>query len=80
MGINYDSALGKAKEYWGQIDYVREYDDAFVFSKKGDESFGGHGPVVVMKGDGKVINYVAYITSSSAALVGEGDAESYGAS
>lgn len=80
MGINYDSALGKAKEYWGQVDYVREYDDAFVFSKKGDESFGGQGSVVILKGDGRVINYVAYITSSSAPLIGEGDADSYTAS
>ena len=80
MGINYDSALGKAREHWDQVDYVREYNDAFVFSKKGDESFGGQGLVVVLKGDGRVINYVAYITSSSAALVGEGDAESYDAS
>lgn len=72
MGIGFDSALSKAKEYLDQVDYVCEYSDAYVFSKKDDESLGGPGPVVVLKEDGKVINYVAYITSDATPLIDEG--------
>lgn len=72
MGIGFDLALNKAKEYWDQVDYVCEYSDAYVFSKKDDKSLGGPGPVVVLKEDGKVIDYMAYITSGAAPLVSEG--------
>lgn len=43
--------IQQGKGHCDQVDYVREYSDAFVFSKKDGESFGGNGPVVVLKGD-----------------------------
>ena len=35
--------------------------DAFVFSKKGDLSFGGNGPVAVVKESGECINYISFL-------------------
>lgn len=58
--VSFDEARDKALECWDEIDYFEEEPDAFIFSKKDDMSFGGSGPVVVLKASGRCINMVDY--------------------
>ena len=71
--MNFEEAKKKAKELRKDIDYCQEYEDAYIFSKKDDNSFGGQGPVVILKENGKAINMVAYCNMSDADLVREAD-------
>jgi hypothetical protein len=59
--ITYEEALEKARECWDEVNFCMDQTDAFVFSKKGDMSFGGNGPVAVLKESGDCINYVAFL-------------------
>ncbi len=59
--ITYEEALAKAKRCWSDVDYVTDQTDAYVFSKKDDFSFGGNGPVAVLKNSGECINYIAFL-------------------
>ena len=59
--IIYEEALKKARECWSEVDYSMDQTDAFVFSKKGDLSFGGNGPVAVIKKTGECINYISFL-------------------
>lgn len=59
--ITYDEALKKALECCDEFNYFLDQTDAFVFSKKGEMSFGGIAPVAVLKDSGKCINYVAFL-------------------
>lgn len=59
--VSYAEAVEAARKCWDQIDYVEEEPDAFIFSKKDDFSFGGNGPVVVLKDSGRCINMVNYL-------------------
>lgn len=61
MAISFEEALRMAVRCWDEVDYVTEYEDAYVFSRYDDMSFGGNSPVVVMKATGEVINLVAYL-------------------
>lgn len=61
MAVGFSEALAVAKKCWDEVDYCTEYQGAFVFSKLDDMSFGGNGPVAVLKEDGRPINYVAFI-------------------
>ena len=63
MAVTYEEALRIAVSCWAEVDYVTEYEDAFVFSRYDDMSFGGNSPVVVMKATGETINFVAYLDS-----------------
>lgn len=59
--VDYEKALSIAKGQWEEIDYFQEQENAFIFSKKDDQSFGGSGPVVVLKDTGECLNMPAYI-------------------
>lgn len=59
--ITYEQALKKALACSDEFNYCVERTDAFVFSKKDDMSFGGNGPVAVLKESGECINYVAFL-------------------
>lgn len=63
--IEFSEAKRLALSCWGEVDYCMEYADAFIFSKKDDLSFGGNGPVVVLKANGRCINMVSYIEDMS---------------
>ena len=60
--LDYDDALELAKECWEEIDYFRETENAFIFSKQDDLSIGGCGPVVVLKLGGDCLNMPAYLS------------------
>jgi len=62
--VDFHDAMTLAKSCWSEVDYCEEYDDAYIFSKRGDMSFGGNGPVVVLKATGECINMVSYIDES----------------
>ena len=64
--ITYEEALRIAVNCWDEVDYVTEYEDAYVFSRYDDMSFGGNSPVAVMKADGRAINFVAFLDSGCA--------------
>lgn len=49
-----------ARGQWSEVDYFTEYPSAFVFSVKDDLSFGGNGPVVVLKQSGRCTNFVDF--------------------
>ena len=59
--VSFTEAVERARGCWDQVDYVVEEPDGFIFSKKDDFSFGGNGPVVVLKNDGRCINMVDYL-------------------
>lgn len=60
--LNMQKALMMAKERLPQADYCVEYTDAYVFSIKGEISFGGNtAPVVVMKKTGEIMGMTAYV-------------------
>lgn len=66
--IGYEDALKKAKKLKGNIDNCREFSDAYVFGSHADDfSFGGDGPVVILKNSGRAINMVDYTQSSESA-------------
>ena len=66
MAITYEEALQIAVKYWDEVDYVTEYEDAYVFSRFDDMTIGGMGPFAVMKTDGRVLIFVAYLDSGRA--------------
>ena len=71
--IDYKRALDIARDQWDEIDYFQEQDKAFIFSKKDDRSFGGNGPVVVLKDTGECLNMPAYICEGlSSPTINEG--------
>ena len=59
--ISFEKAVSLAKKCWDEVDYVTEYPEAYSFSKFGDMSIGGNGPVVVLKADGRCINFVDFL-------------------
>lgn len=59
--VDYKKAKALALSCWSEVDYCTEYENAFVFSKMDDMSFGGNSPVVVLKATGRCINMVSYI-------------------
>ena len=59
--ITYDEALNKALQCCDEFNYFLDQTDAFVFSKKGEMSFGSVAPVAVLKDSGECINYVAFL-------------------
>ena len=62
--VSYESALKKAKQLKKNIDHCMEYERAYSFSSKEDEfSFGGDGPVVILKENGEAINFVSFVGS-----------------
>lgn len=72
MAVGFDEALAIAKSHWGEVDYCTEYEAAYSFSKKDDMSFGGNSPVVVMKEDGRAVNFVAFIDMGASDPIREG--------
>lgn len=58
--VNFKEALDIARGQWSEVDYFTEYPDAFVFSVKNSFEFGGNGPVVVLRQDGRCVNYVDF--------------------
>lgn len=60
--VAYEEAVKLAKGCWSEVDYVTEFPSAYMFSKFGDRSFGGNGPVVVLKDTGRCVNYVSFET------------------
>ena len=71
--ISYEDAFRKAKKLKGNIDNCREFSDAYVFASHADDlSFGGDGPVVILKDSGRAINMVDYTQrSENAELIRE---------
>lgn len=66
MMMTYEKALKKAKKLKPNIDNCMEYSDAFVFGSHADDmNFGGDGPVVILKKNGKAINMVDYLDGSA---------------
>ena len=69
--ITFEEAKKKALGLRKDVDTCRENKDAFVFSKKNDVSFGGDGPVAILKGNGRAINMVDYCDISDAEFIQE---------
>ena len=58
----FNEALGIAREWNDEYDYCIEYENAFVFSKRDERSFGGfNSPVAVLKTDGSCASFVSVI-------------------
>ena len=72
MAVDFSKAVGIAKECWDEVDYCTEYASAYVFSKMDDMSFGGNGPIAVMKTDGRPISFVAFLGSGAGEPLREG--------
>lgn len=71
--INKEDAMKVAKEYWDEIDYCTEYENAYLFSKKDHMAFGGPGPVAITKSDGTMLNMTYFVDSYNAGeVVSEG--------
>ena len=62
--VGYREARELARKRWSEVDYATEYPDAYAFSKKNDFSFGGNGPVVVLKEDGSCVNFLYFLEES----------------
>ena len=78
--VGYEEALSIARGCCAEVDYVTELPGAFVFSKRDDMSFGGNGPVVVLKEDGRAVNYVSFeMDGPDMAVVREGYIAGFGA-
>ena len=77
MGITYDAAHKTAKKLWSEIDYCTEYDNAYVFSKKDDMSFGGNGPVVILKNSGEALDFTYYLDNLSGKYMREFAVDAY---
>lgn len=69
--MNYEAAKKKALKLRPDIDICREHTDAFIFSVKDDISFGGDGPVVILKENGRAINMADYLDDFSGEFVKE---------
>lgn len=67
--VTYEEALQLATARRSDVDYCTEHEDAFVFSKMDELSFGGNGPVVVLKATGECINMPAYLVGMGATSV-----------
>lgn len=60
--MNYEAALKKAKRLKPNIDRCAEYETAYSFSSSADDfTFGGDGPVVILKDSGEAINFVDFL-------------------
>ena len=71
--MNFEEAKKKAKKLRKDVDFCQEYEDAYIFSKKDDVSFGGQSPVVILKENGEAISMVAYCNMPDAEFVQEVD-------
>ena len=79
--VDYKKAKELALACWSEVDYCSEREDAFIFSKFGDLSIGGNGPVVVLKESGRCINMPAYLCFMGAtSVVREGYIKDLGSS
>ena len=59
--ITYEEALAKAKSLKPNIDNCGEYEKGYIFgSHEDDESFGGDGPVVILKETGEAVNILEF--------------------
>lgn len=58
--ISYDLAKRKALELNGGVNECYEFDNAYRFLDKNDDSTGDKS-VIILKEDGKALNYVNYI-------------------
>lgn len=71
--IGKSEATAKAKKHWNGINYCTEYENAYLFSKKNDRSFGGPGPVAVLKDTGEMVNMTYFVDKvDRGKLVSEG--------
>lgn len=62
--MNYETALKKARRLKPNIDHCTEYEKAYSFSSRADEfTFGGDGPVVILKASGRAINFIDFLES-----------------
>ncbi|MGI6220951.1 MAG: hypothetical protein ACOYIP_03615 [Coriobacteriales bacterium] len=63
MSISFDEALEIALGYCPDYNYCVEKEPAFIFSVKDLFAFGGIGsPIAVLKKDGSVVPFPAYIS------------------
>jgi len=70
--ITYEAALAKAKLLKPNIDNGAEYPAAYVFgSHEDDNTFGGDGPVAILKKDGRAINMIAFIEDYGGEIIRE---------
>ena len=69
--MNYESAKKKALKLRPDVDICREHTDAYIFSVQNDVSFGGDGPVVILKENGKAINMADYLDQHTGTFVKE---------
>ena len=59
--VSFDDAMCRARALKPNIDNCMEYEDAYVFASHADDmTFGGDGPVVILKDSGRAINMVDY--------------------
>ena len=66
--IAYEVALKKDRELKDNIDNVREYENGWVFGCHDDENWvggGGHTSVVILKEDGKAINFAQFVVNGT---------------
>ena len=64
--VTYETALILAKSRKHSNDNCTEFSDAYIFgSRVDDNSFGGSGPIVILKSDGTAINMTAYLSETS---------------
>lgn len=60
--IGYDKAKEIADSYNDRMNWVEEYNDAYVFFVHGSRSLGGEDePLAVLKRNGKVLPFWAYL-------------------
>ena len=63
--ITCEQAANRARKYRTNVGYCCECEDAFVFSARGDLSYGRNQPIVVLKESGETITLVDYAELSS---------------
>lgn len=72
--VDYEKALETAKKLKPNIDACDEYNDAFLFKTRAEEfAFGGYGPCVILKQNGKAINQTEYFDRYEAKHIREFD-------
>ena len=60
--IGFNEALSIMNKYPHEFDYCTEHENAYVFSKMDELSFGGtNSPAAVMKAGGECCNFVSVI-------------------
>jgi len=69
--ITFEAAKEKAKKLNSDVNFCEEWTNAWIFSDRNNMSFGGSGPVVVLKYSGRAINMTDFIDNAEGDRVRE---------